>query len=143
MNEGYIKLHRSILGWRWYDDVNTFRLFIHLLLKANHAPKDWHKVRIERGQVVTGRKKLAKELRLTEQNIRTSLSHLISTKEITIVSTKRYTTINLINWDKYQCLTDIPNQDDNEGRNQVIPNLRMLSPQQQECTQIYHTMRLH
>ena len=40
---GYIKLHRSIMDWRWYDDPNTFRMFVHLLLKANHAAKDWRR----------------------------------------------------------------------------------------------------
>ena len=33
MNDGYIKLHRKIVDWEWYDDLPVFRLFIHLPLK--------------------------------------------------------------------------------------------------------------
>lgn len=35
MEEGWICLHRKILKWEWYQDTNTFRVFIHLLLNAN------------------------------------------------------------------------------------------------------------
>ena len=31
----YIKLSRGLLDWEWYTDINTTRLFIHMLLKAN------------------------------------------------------------------------------------------------------------
>ena len=45
----YIKLDRNILNWRWYKDANTFRLFIHLLLKANIRDHDFEHVTIRRG----------------------------------------------------------------------------------------------
>ena len=36
MNDGFIKLHRKIVDWEWYDDINrNFRFIYHLLLKAN------------------------------------------------------------------------------------------------------------
>lgn len=38
--EGWISLYRKILNWEWYSDANTFRLFIHLLLQANHEEKN-------------------------------------------------------------------------------------------------------
>ena len=34
---GFILLHRSILRWEWYGDLNTARLFIHLLLTVNYG----------------------------------------------------------------------------------------------------------
>ena len=34
--EGYIQIHRKILEWEWFDDHNTFRLFMYLLLKATN-----------------------------------------------------------------------------------------------------------
>lgn len=33
--KGWLKLHRQITEWEWYDDANTFRLLIHLLIMAN------------------------------------------------------------------------------------------------------------
>ena len=38
---GFILLHRSILRWEWYGDLNTARLFIHLLLTVNYEPQRW------------------------------------------------------------------------------------------------------
>lgn len=40
-NGGYIKLYRQIVDWEWYDDIPTSRLFMHLLLKANYAEREW------------------------------------------------------------------------------------------------------
>ena len=99
---GYIKMHRKIMHWEWYQDGNTFRVFVHLLLKANHKPKKWRGITIEKGQVVTGRKKLAEDLKLTEREIRTSLNRLKSTGEIAIKTTNKYSLVTLINWDSYQ-----------------------------------------
>ena len=52
---GFILLHRSILRWEWYGDLNTARLFIHLLLTVNYEPQRWQGIAVERGQrVVAG-----------------------------------------------------------------------------------------
>lgn len=101
-NNGWIKLHRKILDWEWYDDANTFRVFIHLLLKANHDPIKWHGIQIKKGQIAVGRKQLAKELKLSEKNIRTALKHLISTNEVATKTTNLFSIITITNYDKYQ-----------------------------------------
>ena len=31
----WIKLNRKIVNWEWYQDIATFKLFIHCLIKAN------------------------------------------------------------------------------------------------------------
>ena len=36
---GWIKLHRNILQWEWWDDRNTRDLFLVALLLANHKEK--------------------------------------------------------------------------------------------------------
>jgi len=99
---GWIKLHRKMLEWEWYNDSNTFRLFIHLLLLANHEKKRWRGIEINRGELVTGRKKLAKELMLSERKIRTSLMRLKSTNEIAIKTTNKYSIISICNYSTYQ-----------------------------------------
>ena len=101
-NNGFIVLHRSILSWEWYDDVNTTRVFIHCLLKANHTPRKWHGHLIERGQFITSLAKLAKETRLSVRELRTALNHLKMTNEVTIKPTNRFSIITIVNWDKYQ-----------------------------------------
>ncbi len=61
---GFIKLFRQILDWEWYDDLPTCRLFIHLLLKANYAERNWHGQTIERGSCITSYATLASENRI-------------------------------------------------------------------------------
>lgn len=102
MNNGFITLHRAILNWEWYDDINTTRLFIHLLLKANHKDQKWHGNLIKRGQLITGRIELSKQTGLSQQQIRTCLSKLKSTSEITSKPTNRNTLITLVNYNNYQ-----------------------------------------
>lgn len=105
-NTTWIKLYRKFTEWEWYDDINTKVLFLHLLLKANYKDSRWHGVPIKRGQVPTGRFKLAEETGLTQQQVRTSLTRLISTNEITKLSTPQYTVITINNYEKYQTPTN-------------------------------------
>ncbi|MBM9616649.1 hypothetical protein JWJ90_20490 [Desulfobulbus rhabdoformis] len=102
MGSGWIKMHRSVLDWEWYRDRNTCRLFIHLLLTANHKENEWHGIKIQRGQRVFGREKLAGETGLSVQEIRTALSKLKSTRDVTISSTGKYSVLTICNYEKYQ-----------------------------------------
>jgi len=99
---GFIKLHKQILKWEWYDDSNTFRLFIHCMLNASYEDNYWQGELIKKGSFVSGRKKLAKELKLTEQQIRTSINKLKKSEEITIVTTNKYSIITVINYTEFQ-----------------------------------------
>ena len=99
---GWICLHRALLDWEWYSDINVTRLFIHCLLKANHKPGNWQGKAIPRGSFITGRSSMAKETGLTEQQIRTAITKLKSTNEITITSTNKNSLVTLINYGLYQ-----------------------------------------
>ena len=107
---GWIKLNRSILTWRWYQEPNTFKLFVHLLLIANHEDKDYRDITIHRGEVVATQSRLAKETGLSRQNVRTAINHLISTKEITINQPSGITVISIPNYDLYQSSNQESNQ---------------------------------
>ncbi len=102
LNGTFVKLDRRILNWRWYKNGNTARLFIHLILKANTVDRDIGEVTVLRGQLLTSRKTLSEELRLTEREIRTALEHLKTTNEITCVANPGYTLITVTNYDLYQ-----------------------------------------
>ena len=117
--QSWLKLYKSFLKWEWYDDINTKILFIHLLLKANYLEHNWRGITIKRGQHLTGLLSLSKETGLTIQQIRTSLDKLISTNEITKVSTPQYTIITITNYDKYQT--------DNKGSNKRATNEQQTS----------------
>lgn len=102
MNNGFIKLFRSIEEWEWYKDQNTKDLFIHLLIKANWEETRYRGHTVPKGSVVTGIHSLAESLGISEQSVRTSLKHLKSTGEITIKSTNRFSIISIANWEKFQ-----------------------------------------
>lgn len=103
---GWIKLHRQLLEWEWYNDNNTFRLFIHLLLMANHKDKKYKGMILKAGTVITGRKLLAEQTGLTVQQVRTSLKRLISTNEITNKTSPQGTIIQIVKYIDYQVLTN-------------------------------------
>lgn len=99
---GHIQLHRSILEWEWYDDINTCRLFLHLILKANWKEEQWQGLTIKRGQRLTSIQALAAETKLTPKQVRGALEKLKRTNEVASESTNKYTIITINNYDKYQ-----------------------------------------
>lgn len=103
----FIKLFEQITSWGWYLDVNTFKLFIHLLLKANYTDGVFQGIKIERGQVVTSLAHLAKETGLTIQQVRTAIDHLISTGEVTTLSYAKFRIITVVKYDDFQTSTKL------------------------------------
>ena len=87
MDGNYIKLSRGLLEWEWYTDINTTRLFIHMLLKANWKDGNFKGTTVSRGSFVSSIGKLAGETGLTEREIRTAISHLKKTGEVTSKTT--------------------------------------------------------
>lgn len=122
MHRGYIAIWRKILDWEWYSDLPTRVLFLHLLIKANHSPKQWKGISIEPGEVLTGRFALAKETGLSEQQVRSSLSKLKSTNDITIKTTNKNSIIKLNNYDSHR--------PSNQQDNQQITNKQPTNNQQ-------------
>lgn len=105
VNNGFITLQRQIIDWEWYDDANTFRLFIHILLKANHTDKNYRGTLVKRGTFLTGLDVLSKEIGLSMQQTRTCLSRLKSTSEITIKTSSKGSVIQVVKYNDYQSVT--------------------------------------
>jgi hypothetical protein len=104
--EGFIKIHRKLLEWEWYDDNNVKVLFLHLLLKANYKDKKYRGETLKAGTILTGRDILANELSLSVQQVRTALKKLELTNELTIKTTRKGTKIQIVNYRKYQLATN-------------------------------------
>ena len=100
---GYIKLHRSILKWEWWNDDATLKVFLYLLMNANWEDSRYRGFDVPRGSLVTGRKKIAEECHLSEKNVRTAINHLKSTNEVAIKTTNKFSIVTIVNWEKYQC----------------------------------------
>lgn len=124
---GWIKLHRSLLDWEWYSDNNVFRVFTHILLKANFEDRNWQGQVIKRGAFITSFQNLSKETKLSVQEVRTALTKLKSTQEITSQATNGYTLITIIKYSDYQdddSDSNTPNnmQDNNPTTNEQQTN---------------------
>ena len=99
---GFIKIHRSLLDWEWWDDKNTFRLFMTILLLANWKDKKWHGKLIRRGSFWTSIESLSLKSGLTIRQTRTALNKLISTGEVTSEVTNEGRLITVVKYEVYQ-----------------------------------------
>jgi hypothetical protein len=103
--EGWIKLHRQIVHWEWYTDSNTFRIFIHCLLRANSEPAKWRGVNIERGQFFTSVNHIADELGLTLKQVRISLDKLKKSENVAYEGASNGTMITVLKYETYQIIS--------------------------------------
>ncbi len=102
MTTGWICLHRGLLDWEWYNDINVTRLFIHCLIRANHKPKKWRGISIDRGQFWTSISTLTKETGLSASKIKTAFSKLEMTGEIANKSQAGGRMVTIVKYDSYQ-----------------------------------------
>jgi hypothetical protein len=131
--EGWIKLHRSLIDWEWYQDANARSLFMHLLLMANHDDGKWKGQIIKRGQRLTSLKHLSAETGISIQSLRTSISKLKSTHEITHESTHSFTLITICNYETYQSRKGDTNTGSNTQTNMPPTCDQHATNNKQEC----------
>ena len=99
LENGFVKLHRSLLKWEWYDDLNTKAVFLHLLLTVSIETSKWHGEIIRRGERVISYPALSKELHIS---IRTALDHLKTTGEVTVRKKPKYSIVTIQNYERFQ-----------------------------------------
>lgn len=128
--EGWIKVHRKLVDWEWYNDINVKVVFLHLLLTDNHKEKQWKGQTILRGQKLTSIEHLADDVGLTIQQTRTALKKLKSTHEITIKTTNKNTLITIEKFNNYQFEIDEDNKQNNKQFNNLITNNQQTNNKQ-------------
>jgi hypothetical protein len=133
---GWIKLHRNILQWEWWDDKNTRDLFLVVLLLANHKEKKWRGEKIPAGSFITSLPSLSSISGLTIQEVRTSLSKLKSTGEITDKSTNSYRIITICNYAKYQIIDNQEQQAKQQAANTQSTGNQQAINSNQECNNV-------
>ena len=106
MNKGWIKLHRKLMDWEWYRDVNCYKLFTHCLMKANYEDTTWQGKAIKKGDFLTSLNILAADTGLSVQEVRTAMKKLTLTKEIVATATNEGTCITVCNYDTYNSEED-------------------------------------
>ena len=120
-NRNYILKHRKILKNPIYKKPLVAHLFDYCLLMANYAEKKmiWNnkEMIIERGSFITGRKIIADETGLSEQNVRSGLHTLYMMgmlQKSTTKSTNRFTYLTVCKYNDYQIIKDEANQETNQ-----------------------------
>ena len=120
---GFIKLHRRIVDWRWFKHPNTVVVWLTLLSLA-----EWQTgCDLLPGQIVITQKEISEITGLSRQQIRTAISHLEATKELTKVPTTVATTpamlITIENWRFYQHKQEDTNHGSNHESTKGSTNL--------------------
>jgi hypothetical protein len=98
----YVKVFRKMLEWEWYTDVNTTKLFLHCLLKANWRDGTWRGYKYKRGQFITSLPTLARETGMTIKEVRTALNHLKRTGEVADWHDSKIRVITVLSYDQFQ-----------------------------------------
>jgi predicted transcriptional regulator len=130
VNNGWIKIHRKIRDNCIYKDSHLLHLFIHCLLKANHKINTFlfnkQEITIERGQFVTGRLELAKELNMNSSLVYRKLKILENIGIVNIKTNNKFSIVTVLKYNTYQ---DVITTSEQQNEQQVN-NKRTTSEQQ-------------
>lgn len=137
--QGWIKLHRNIMQSETFSKLNAIQqlITIYIILNANHEDGVWYdkykdiEVPIERGQLITSRKKIADEWfkgdkEVTEQKVRTTLKKLEKIGFLTSKSTNSYTLLEVLNYNVYQKKDSETNHVSNQVSTKSQPSLNQV-----------------
>ena len=103
MKQGFIKIDRQILEWRYHDCYYAFTIWMHVLLLANWTDGYFKGRKVKRGELITSINNLMLVTGIKSDNtIRKWLKIFESEKMITLKSTNKYTHISIVNYDKFQ-----------------------------------------
>ena len=128
INNGFVKLPRTILEWEWYDHPDVFRIYIHLLIKVNYAPARWRGMDILEGEHITSTAKLSTELNMSEFKVRESLSKLEKTGFLKKTTTNKFTKLKLLQYG-----ADLNNTDVKLKQN-AVQTTSKVQPNQNQTT---------
>jgi hypothetical protein len=110
--QGWIKLHRKIVDHEIWNDVNTFRLFVLLMINASH--QDGTKINgieIKKGQYLRSYSKLAEDLsykegrgtkKVAKSTVLRSVNKLVSNGMVSIQETEHGTLFTVLKYQLYQ-----------------------------------------
>lgn len=122
MESGWIKLYRKMLDNPVVcKDAEHIAVWIYLLLNATHKEVDVllgnKKVRLKPGQLITGRKKIASQLKISESKVQRILCSLESEQQIEQQMNSCNRLITIVSWEAYQKSEQQSEQQVNTNKN--------------------------
>ena len=138
---GWVKLHRKLLEWEWYEDAHMVHLLVHLLLTASHEDRKYKGLTIKRGQLATTTKELAEALGTSRTSIWRRLKRLEVERFVKLEVKQKETVITICKYDSYQekkkksetrsetkLKQSYNNRNNKKGRRSNEDNTSLLSP---------------
>lgn len=130
MEQGWIKIHRKVLDNPIVcKDSDYMAVWIYLLLNATHKKIDaifkGKRITLEEGQLITGRKAIAKTFDIQESKVKRILLELENDQQIIRERSNLNSLITIVKWKEYQ-------SNDQQG-DQLMTSKRPASDHKQEC----------
>ena len=104
--KGFALLHRKIMDVPFYKDAEASHLWVHLILKAKHAPEtvltDIGEMLVSRGQLLSGRNALAFETGLKADRVQYLLRKFQKLGMVSWVSHGKFSVFTIVKYDDYQ-----------------------------------------
>ena len=99
----YIKLYRRMMKWGWYTDTPTKCVFCTcffwpVMSRVITGRSSW-----KPGKAVASIRQISTDTGISVQSVRTALSHLKSTQEITQCEHGKFSVFTVNNYSDYQC----------------------------------------
>lgn len=140
MNRGYVKVWRKIQDNGILKNHKYCAFVLWSLTKASHKRINiivgCQPVTLEPGQFVFGRRIAAKELGMSEQEIRTCIELAKKADFLTIKSTNKFSIITIIKWHLYQGSdineqpSDQPTSNQQATTNKNVKNVKNKTPEE-------------
>ncbi len=106
MKNGYIKLHRKLLDSDTFKNEKLLKIWIWILLKANHKENTFllgrQKMTVSPGEFVMGLNSATDDLNLAKSTIHYWINYLEHINKVKLKKTNKYTIITILNWSTYQ-----------------------------------------
>lgn len=106
---GWVKLYRSLRSWEWKKSPKHVAVFVDLLLEANHKDNKYMGTEVKKGQLTTSYAAISQRTGVSIQSVRTVLTHLKSTGEVTTKNKGKYSLISITNYENYQDANKVAN----------------------------------
>jgi hypothetical protein len=128
--ESWVKFFRKSIENGWLKNHKLWVFWSYCLLKATHKRHKvivgFQEIELMPGQFVFGLKKASKDLRMSMQSIRTCLTFLKKSQNITIKSTNKFSLITVVNWEFYQSVK----YENNKQTNKQLTNKQQTTNKQ-------------
>lgn len=99
--EGWFKIPRELISWRWYNEDGMLRMLLYLIERAHLKDEFVGNIPVKRGQVITSEWRLCDRLDMSRRRVRLSLARLQSDGYIIVKPNNRYTSVTICKFDDY------------------------------------------